>query len=150
MSLQLTFQSICSAVLDGSQLDTLYLLVDSAGCIRSIPLNAGFNPKNVQLVGKFYLINPREGLIEKITYDQAERLVHKPPFDINFFMDEENLSLQVKSTLIKGVAHNIFSASFREDFSDWDHWVAIFATQRNQIMEAFMVKALSVRSMCMA
>jgi len=119
-----------------------------------VPIQMGVNPIDIsywlwsthgQKVIPF-LIDTTTGLIEKIDFEQAEKLIMKMPCVLSVFQDKQGIINHVNDVLKKGAKLHIWGAfkpleiaNFEESWKEWqDHFFSI----GNRLMFNFMEKAI--------
>ncbi|BFM18849.1 hypothetical protein R50073_50320 (plasmid) [Maricurvus nonylphenolicus] len=121
-----------------------------------IPLKVGADPCYVTnwLYGSHgqevhaFLIDEKHLTVEKINFEEAEKLILSPPEQITALMSFEAVHSTVSSVLESGSERGVWGtfSSPTLDCADWQKWEAYFRNSGNSLMQTFMHKALSRRA----
>lgn len=93
-----------------------------------------------------FVIDTRNGTVEKVTYEQAEKLISEPPCKLTFCMPREELIEKVNGVLEYGCQQRIWgmfdAPKAVSDIGGWLEWERYFSNSSNSMMTMFMAKAL--------
>ena len=91
-----------------------------------------------------FLVNSDHCTVEKLSFDQAEKLIQQPPFELSTFMSHEDTIKRVSQVLQDGVAHGIWGVFGSPEIGiyDWEKWRNYFKSTGNMVMHSFMDKAI--------
>lgn len=93
-----------------------------------------------------FLINTKTGLVEKISFEEAENLIMKPPSNLNLEPSRKCLTHKVNNVLEKGCDLGIWgmfeSPKSISDIGSWTEWQAYFSTTGNRLMADYIGKAI--------
>jgi len=91
-----------------------------------------------------FLVDTDNGSVEKITFAQAEKLIQKPPLEINTSMSLEETKKCVSQTLRDGVSKGVWGVfnAPKIQLNDWERWRSYFSNSGNWLMKSLMDKAI--------
>lgn len=119
-----------------------------------VPINLGIDPVYITywLWGNHgqdvvpFLVSAETGMIEKITFERAERLIMQAPCELSSMMSNQQLTKAVQTVLERGCELKIWgmfeSPSSVSTIGGWSDWQSYFASSGNRMMAEFMGKAL--------
>ncbi|QED82113.1 hypothetical protein FTV90_25870 (plasmid) [Escherichia coli] len=131
----------------------LVWLLRSCGSVL-VPAEVGVNPIYIthwlwsnhgQQVVPFS-VDTRTGLIEKIDFEQAEKLIMQMPCNLSSLQNKEYLVDRVNRVLQRGCEMRIWgifeSPSSVESVGGWKEWQSYFSSTGNRLMADFVGKAI--------
>lgn len=93
-----------------------------------------------------FIVDTSTGLVEKTTFEKAEKLIMQPPCNISSTMSREQLTEQVTQVLERGCELRIWglfeSPNSVSAVGGWKEWQAYFSSTGNRLMADFMGKAI--------
>ncbi|WP_438320224.1 hypothetical protein NMD70_18270 (plasmid) [Edwardsiella tarda] len=93
-----------------------------------------------------FLVDTRLGIIEKINFDEANRMIQQPPCQLNTSMSKEKLSDLVDHVLSVGCSLKVWgvfeSPTYGISKNNWAEWQRYFKAAGNYIMDDFISKAI--------
>lgn len=135
---------------------TLIWLLMAQKCVL-VPTQVGANPlcitgwiwsKGKQPMAA-YSLNTRNGSVEKISIEDAEKLIMLPPCNLSILQGPEKITKRVDDVLKKGCAMLIWRCSDApspaQTFAGWKAWMNYFHLTQNALMRDFMEKAIRMR-----
>ncbi len=119
-------------------------------CQRKLALIRSISPIGCGLttVNRWFhsLWIPARGLIEKIDFEQAEKLIMQMPCNLSSLQNKEYLVDQVNRVLQRGCEMRIWgifeSPSSVESVGGWKEWQSYFSSTGNRLMADFVGKAI--------
>lgn len=97
-----------------------------------------------------FIVDTRTGLVEKTTFEEAEKLILKQPFNLSSTLPREQLVEQVNRVLERGCELGIWgmfeSPKSVSAVGGWKEWQAYFSSTGNRLMADFMGKAIRFAS----
>lgn len=134
------------------QNDTIWILRDAGTVIA--PLYMGIEPVYVTYwlngkdsKAKTFLIK-KTGHIEKISFEQAEKLIHAAPAEITSFQTTTQIYNTVNTVLQDGIDNGIWGIfdkpSSIPSVGDIYDWLEYFSHHKNAVMVDFMSKAIRI------
>lgn len=123
-----------------------------------VPAEIGVNPVHIThwLWGDHgqdvvpFIVDTKSGLVEKTTFEKAEKLIMKQPCNISSTMSREKLVEQVTQVLEKGCELRIWgvfeSPNLVSAVGGWKEWQAYFSSTGNRLMADFIGKAIRFAS----
>jgi hypothetical protein len=93
-----------------------------------------------------FIVDTKTGLIEKTTFEKAERLICEPPCKLSSTMSQDQLHNEVNRVLERGCELRIWgifeSPNSISAIGNWSSWQSYFSTTGNRPMADFMGKAI--------
>ncbi|MBL4706310.1 MAG: hypothetical protein JKY54_17415 [Flavobacteriales bacterium] len=91
-----------------------------------------------------FLVNSEDATVEKVTFEEAEKLIQQPPMVIPTFISQEDTIDCVDRVLENGISSGVWGLfnSPNIDIRNWEKWLQYFASSRNEPMRLFMDKGL--------
>lgn len=93
-----------------------------------------------------FIVDTQSGLVEKTTFEKAEKLILEPPCHLNSAMSPEKLTSEVNAVLERGCEQRLWgifeSPNTVASIGDWNEWRSYFSSTGNQLMADFMGKAI--------
>jgi len=93
-----------------------------------------------------FLIDTKTGLVEKISFEEAENLIMKPPSNLSLEPSRKCLTYKVNNVLEKGCDLRIWgmfeTPKSISDIGNWTEWQAYFSTTGNRLMADYIGKAI--------
>lgn len=97
-----------------------------------------------------YAIDTLTGVIEKIDFEEAERMIMQPPRQLSISLGKEVITKQVNEALALGCELKIWgvfeSPSSIDSIGSWAQWQRYFLTSGNLLMADFLGKAIRFTS----
>ena len=123
-----------------------------------IPVGVGVNPSYVnhwlyenhgQRVLTF-LVDSKQGTIEKITFAQTEKLAHTIPVDLSALQPAEEILSDVSSVLNVGIEHGVWGKFNSPGVAaeDWPYWLSYFQICKNEVMKQLIERAINCLNSC--
>lgn len=132
--------------------DSIWILRDAGTVIA--PLYMGVEPvyvtywlNSADSKTKTFLIK-KSGHIEKISFEQAEKLIHAAPAEISSFQTPTQIYNIVNTVLQNGIDNGIWGIfdkpSSIPSVGDINDWLEYFSCHKNSVMVDFMTKAIRI------
>lgn len=117
-----------------------------------VPLGMGADPAHIthwlfsnhgQRILAF-LVDSGHCTVEKLSFEQAEKLIHQPPLIISAFVSHEDTINKVSQVLQNGISQGIWGVFGTPNIGvcEWEKWQSYFKSSGNTLMHSFMKKAI--------
>lgn len=97
-----------------------------------------------------YSVDTLSGVIEKIDFEEAERMIMQPPRQLTLSLGKEAISKQVNQVLAIGCDLKVWgvfeSPSHVDSIGGWAQWQQYFLASGNHLMADFVGKAIRFTS----
>ena len=97
-----------------------------------------------------YSVDALSGVIEKIDFEEAERMIMQPPRQLTLSLGKEAISKQVNQVLAIGCDLKVWgvfeSPSNVDSIGGWAQWQQYFLASGNHLMADFVGKAIRFTS----
>lgn len=91
-----------------------------------------------------FLVDSEAFTIEKLSFEEAERLIQQPPKRLSTFQSREEIYETVESVLTFGLTKRIWGVFDSPDLpvDNWNQWHRYFQRSGNTVMLSFIGKAI--------